>query len=282
MLAKRGFVVAATANRDSLAHRLGTVACAVWLALAPTPADADAVVGAFDDFTLLHSWQGNTEFQQCGSCSFPPFLCLCPPASQQQGVSTQLGGPDGLLDSYLRVSELPSYGVETWNHAEDRTGNYLAAGIGVIELDVRNFGPGQLAVRVGIERDGTQWVTSDADSVVLPPASGWLASGFELSPAQMTRVAGSGTLAFVLGDVQEIRLLHAESPQWSGDGGATLGIDNVLLPEPGDRGLLLCGAGLLALLAARRDRRQRYERPAAAAARLSAAKRSSRRSGFGT
>ncbi len=243
----------ATASRDRLPRRLAQVALTLWLASAPTGADADAMVGAFDDFQLPHSWQGNTESQPCGTCSFPPFLCLCPPASEQQGVSTQLGGPDGELDSYLRVSDLPSFGLETWNRADDRTGNYLAAGINLVGLDLNNFGAGALEVRVGIERGATRWVTSDAAAITLLPGSGWqLVQEFLLTPDQMTLVSGSDSLAFVLGDVEEIRLLHAQSPQWSGDGGATLGIDNVLLPEPGDLGSLFCGAALLARLAARR------------------------------
>lgn len=230
------------------------LAVTVCLALAPNGAGADAVVGAFDDFLLLHSWQGQTETQPCGTCSFPPFLCLCPPATQQQGVSTQLGGPGGLLDNYLRVNDLPSFGLETWNRADNRTGNFLVAGIGTVDLDLANFGPGAIEVRFGIERGATRWVTSDAAAIVLPAQSGWQAAEFELTAAQMTRVAGSASLSFVLGDVQEIRLLHAQTAQWSGDGGSTLGIDNVLLPEPGDRWAVICGAALLALLASRRNR----------------------------
>jgi hypothetical protein len=213
------------------------------------------MVGAFDDFLLPHDWEGNSEFQQCGTCSFPPFLCLCPPATQLEGVSTQLGGPGGLLDPYLRVTDLPSYGLETWNLADDRTGDYLAAGIGTVELDAKNFGPGDLSVRLGIERGATRWVTSDAAAVLLPAQSGWLPIEFDLSPAEMTRVSGSDSFSFALSDVEEIRLFHAQTAQWPGDDGPTLGIDNVYLPEPGDRCSLVCAGALLALLAPRRVRR---------------------------
>ena len=213
---------------------------------------ADPVVGAVDDFQGAHDWQGHSETLPCGLCLPPLSLCLCPPGGEAQGVSTQLGGPDGLLDVYLQVNELPSFGVETWNRAADRTGSYLAAGVGAIDIDLNNVGPGVAEVRVGLESAGTRWVTSDDAALVLPAESGWQAWAFELSGAEMTRVAGSGSLVEVLDDVEEIRILHAFAAQWSGDRGATLGIDNVRLPEPADPWPLVCGAALLALLAARR------------------------------
>ena len=215
-------------------------------------AGADAVVGSIDDFQGSHNWVGNTEFVPCGGCGPPTFLCLCPPSSMQQGVSTEAsGGPDGLLDSFLRLSELPSHGLESWNRAANRTGNYTAAGIGSVALDLRNFGPGNLEVRLGLERGTTRWATSDSAAVALASGSGWTAADFQLLESDMTRVAGSASLASVLSDVEEIRILHATAAQSTGSDGPNLGVDNVLLPEPAAVACLALGAALLAVLARR-------------------------------
>lgn len=221
-----------------------TVGPAVW---------ADAMVGDLDDFTLSHSWVGNVENTPCGSCGFPPFLCLCPPAGSESGAFRVLdGGPNGLLDAYLRVEELPSFGLETWNTAADRTGDYSAAGIGAVGVSLRNFGGSPLKVRLGVRRGSTRWVTSTAEAFPLPGSSGWLNEIFLLQESQMTRVSGSGSLASVLADVDEIRLLHASNAQWSGGGGGPLGIDNVAFPEPSGAAPLAACLALLALLTRRR------------------------------
>jgi hypothetical protein len=228
-----------------------SVGLAFVLALAPSGAGADAMVGAFDDFEDTHSWEGNTETQPCVPCPAPPFLCVCPPASEQQGVTTDLGGPDGALDTFLRISALPSHGLEAWNEALDRTGDYASAGIDLVELDAKNFGAGTLSLRVGIERSGTRWVTSDAAAGPLT-GSAWTMHSFLLHEAGMTRVAGAESLAFVLADVEQVRLFHAPSAQWTGATGPNLGIDNVLLPEPAALPGLALGAALVAALARRR------------------------------
>lgn len=225
----------------------------VALLVAPAAAFGDAMVGDRDDFTLLHSWEGNVENIPCGTCNFPPFLCLCPPAGSEVGVFVVLdGGPGGLLDAYLRVEELPSFGLETWNTATNRTGDYTSAGIGAVGAYLKNFGGSPLEVRLGLERGSTRWVTSDAEAIVLPGSSGWVPESFYLLESGMTRVAGSESLAFVLAGVEEIRLLHAASAQWDGDGGGPLGIDDVVFPEPGGVAPLVACLALVSLLARRR------------------------------
>jgi hypothetical protein len=243
-------------NRTTHRHRVAGLALIAWVASAPRVA-ADPMVGDVDDFEGAHAWEGHVEVIPCSSCAFPPFPCLCPPGGELQGASTQSGGPAGLFDTYLLLSRLPSHGIETWNLATNRTGNYIDNDVGSIELDLNNFGTEALAVRVGLERGSTRWVTSDAAAVALPAASGWLpeSSRFELTVADMTCVAGSDSLQFVLESVEEIRLLHAQEAQWSGDDGLSLGIDNVELPEPGGNLALGCAAALLAVLGRRQLRR---------------------------
>lgn len=233
--------------------RLPHLVLVALLAVAPVAAGADAMVGDHDDFTLLHSWEGNVENTPCGTCGFPPFLCLCPPAGSESGVFVVLSnGPGGLLDAYLRVEELPSFGLETWNTASGRTGDYASAGIGAIGVYLKNFGGSALKARLGLERNGTRWVTSDAEAASLPASSAWLADTFFLLESDMVRVAGSESLAYVLADVEEIRLLHAASAQWDGGSGGPLGIDDVAFPEPGGAAPLAACLALLGLLARRR------------------------------
>ena len=238
-----------------LCSRLGPAFAVGAVVLIAATADirADAVFGATDDFEGAHSWEGHTETVPCQFCAFPlDTLCLCPPESEQQGASIQGGGLLGLGDDFLQLSPLPSFGIEAWNRASNRTGDYNTAGIADVGANLKNFGSSALQMRVGLERGPTRWVTSNAAAVTVAPSSGWTYGTFALDEAQMTRVAGSDPLSWVLDRVEEVRFLHAASAQWSGDSGSIAGVDNVVLPEPTAGAGLAAGTALLVGLARRR------------------------------
>jgi hypothetical protein len=241
----------------SLKPRIGLALAALALTslVSVQVARADAPFGATDTFTLTHSWQGHTESVPCGPCPFPlEGLCICPPASLQQGVSTQLGGPEGALDVFLQLSPLSATGVESWNVASNRTGDYNAVGITGITIDLKNLGASTLYVRVGVERGPTRWVSSDLAAAEVPVSSGWGSANFPLQELAMTRVAGSDPLSWVLDRVEEVRILHSATASWTGGSGSTLGVDNVVLPEPGSVPAFVSGVGLVVALARRRRR----------------------------
>ncbi len=229
------------------------------LVMVPRGLGADGTVGALDDFEPpdANTWDGHSELT-CGYCPFPlDNLCQCPPPTLLLGHSEQIGGPIGST-MMLQVNELPSYGIATWNQAMDRTGDFMGAGVGRIEMDLSNLDvplAGNLTVRVGVASGATIWVTSDAFAVVLPdpvlPA--WSHHIFHFVPDEMTRIAGTASLASVLGAVDELRIFHASvASQWDGEGGPNLGIDNIELPEPGLLPALLAGVLLLSGVSAGR------------------------------
>jgi hypothetical protein len=83
---------------------------------------------------------------------------------------------------------------------------------------------------------------------------------FNLTPSGLSLIAGSDSLATVLGSVSELRILAAASgPSFNGDAiVANIGLDNLTataVPEPAS--IVLAGLGGLAGTAIRRRRRNR-------------------------
>jgi hypothetical protein len=176
------------------------------------------------------------------------------------------GGPAGAGDAYLRLvatgaglagSRLAVLNESLW------AGNYLAAGISAIRMDVNNFGPADLALRLLFEDFGPAPgpplnLALSADPVLLPANSGWRTVVFPIAPPDLA--AGTfGTVTGALSDTDTLRIFHNPAPEFPGPGvgipmvNATLGVDNITaVPEPG-RWVLVAG-GLLAVLVSRRLR----------------------------
>ena len=159
------------------------------------------------------------------------------------------GGPAGAGDGFLKLGSLGGAGASSklaviagaqWN------GDYLAAGVSRITLDLNNLGSTDLSLRLWLS--GAPGVTAVSTAAVLLPAgSGWTHASFSLDAAALT-----GSPAAVLGDVQQLRLFHGSSAAFPGEAiVATLGVDNVTaVPEPAAAWLLL--PGLAALYSLRR------------------------------
>jgi autotransporter-associated beta strand protein len=150
------------------------------------------------------------------------------------------GGPNGTGDPYLQVSS-GSFGVEprliTFNQMQ-WTGNYTAAGVGSIQLDLKNFGTASLPIRITI-RDliGNSGVGgySSTTPFTLPSDGQWHLATFNLNAASMTAVSSpTDPLAVVLTKVADLRLLSSAAPSVIGDSiSARIGIDEITaLPPP--------------------------------------------------
>ena len=90
-----------------------------------------------------------------------------------------------------------------------------------------NFGADLLLMRVALEgANGARYASSQW--AVLEADGQWNEVVFDLSDSAMTLVGGAGTLASVLDDVVEMRILSSAAPAWIGDDIAgVLGVDNI-------------------------------------------------------
>jgi hypothetical protein len=195
---------------------------------------------------------------------FVPGIPGVPPGNQPDG------GPAGAGDAYLQLVSTgvpgPGSRLSVLNGAQ-WMGDYLAAGITAIAMDVNNFGPDDLVLRLLFETFGpapgppTDLAVTVAD-VVVPAGSGWVPVVFDLSAANLSALAG--TVNGALGDVSVLRIFHNTDPDHPGPNvgpplvAATLGVDNIAavgaVPEPFSA-VLLTG-GVAAYLLRRRQLRR--------------------------
>ena len=168
-------------------------------------------------------------------------------------------GPAGAGDHYLQIAS-GTYGggvrLTTFNRAQ-WLGNYISAGVTGISMDLRNFGPNALPIRIAIrEGTGNSLTPGYASTVAfnLPADGQWHSAFFSLSAGTLTPVHSPQALATDLANVADLRLLSSVSPNTVGDAiNAEIGVDNIVaVPEPGCCALL--GAGLLCLVVSRNRR----------------------------
>ena len=201
-------------------------------------------------------------------------------AEHMSNVSS--GGPDGIDDNYLQMfsdSTDPFGGNRlTFFNREQWTGDWLAADVTAITLDVKNFSSSvPLNLRLGINGGfvdptgtsiiGGTFVTSGR--IVLNSGSDWTrvlfmvrSSDFvSVLPGRSSNTAGNDILA-TLSNVTELRILNSELPDWNGlPVDATLGVDNIAariqataVPLP--PALALFGPGLIALMTIARKQKR--------------------------
>ncbi len=183
------------------------------------------------------------------------------------------GGPAGTGDNFLRVvadGTNVAGGRLTFFNSLQWTGDYTAAGITAIAMDLNNLSASEplnlrLAINGGfVDPSGTSiigGVFATTTSITLDVGSGWTRVVFSLLPDDLTPVSGSrgpnptgNDVGATLANVEELRLLNSATPDWNGlPVVGTLGIDNIqAVPLP--PALALFGSGLLVLLA--RGRKQ--------------------------
>ena len=150
------------------------------------------------------------------------------------------GGPAGTGDSYLDNvsaggvgpgSRMVMFNLSQW------AGDYTAAGVDGITMDLANFGSGPLSIRIAVGDVGGQlgtWYAS-TDPFALPPDGAWYSAFFGLGATDLSFVQGTETLSSVLSAVKSLRILSAAAgPSRNGDAvAARLGVDNITaVPEP--------------------------------------------------
>lgn len=209
-------------------HRL--FACTATLAL--TTAAHAVVINQIDTFQ-----DGTT---QGWSIGLPP-----------DPVNVETGGPLGTGDRFLRLTADGSSNggrLTTFNQAQWR-GDYIAAGVDAIEMDLRNFATQTLSIRIAFKQSASPGTPGFSSTVAfsLPADGQWHHAVFPINTMSMTRL-GSTTLDLntLLQNPIEMRILHSTSPSLSGNNiVAQLGIDNIrAIPAPG-ASLLPLGAMLV-------------------------------------
>jgi hypothetical protein len=168
------------------------------------------------------------------------------------------GGPNGAGDNYLQVTALGGDGAGSRlsvQNISQWTGSF--AHLSSITMDVNNFGPSELFLRLlFVNFAGPVGMSPPTDvawtltPVIVAAGSGWRSVVFDLSPANL--FAPLGSVAGALGDVDEFRLFHNPIPAFGGPSmgappvTAVLGIDNVA-PVPEPLTVVLLGTGLASI-----------------------------------
>ena len=169
------------------------------------------------------------------------------------------GGPGGAGDAYMALTAIggcdrPGCRLVAMNPAQ-WAGDYLAAGVTRIDMDLINLGSTALTIRLLFE---DPLLAPPADEAVttfgalLPVGSGWTHVGFDVSPAALTTLLGSNTT--LMSNVTIMRIIHAPAAGEPVSVVGSVGVDNIrAVPEPLT---ILLGATALAGIAARRVRRR--------------------------
>jgi hypothetical protein len=147
------------------------------------------------------------------------------PANPNPPVWLPDGGPTGAGDGFLRVTgngsggsggNLVAFNTDQWS------GDYVGAGVGAIQADLRNLGTSDLVIRVLLESASGGFVSLDA--APLPAGSGWQSAQFRLRPELLD---GVGDLDATLRSLARLRILHAPTVAGAEPVAGMLGVDNV-------------------------------------------------------
>ena len=165
---------------------------------------------------------------------------------------TALGGQGGATDPYLLLQSTGTTGPLSRLTAQNFglwAGNYTAAGVDRIRMDVNNFSVNVLSLRLALlEFAGPPVGIALSQAINVPANSGWHSIEFDISAAALTGVLGNP--ATTLLNVGELRIVHDPAGVFGTATpvpaiAASLGIDNITaIPEPAT--LTLVGAGLAA------------------------------------
>lgn len=236
---------------DRFRRRLTGLLALGLLLLGTSPAIA-IVAGQLDDFqdATLEGWQAGRFGAE------PPV----PPAVIANA------GPAGSGDFALRITSTGApigagRSLVINNDEPQWIGDYTAAGVEDIMLDVNNLNAFPLTIRVGVEGSvsapaGGRWV-SDGDGAVVAANSGWVTLTLSIRIADLLPGdAGATDPADTLANVGNIRILHSATAKFTGDAVAgQVDVDNIeAVPEPGlSMGLMLGAAWIGSLVSWRRS-----------------------------
>ncbi|MBM3727133.1 MAG: PEP-CTERM sorting domain-containing protein [Acidobacteria bacterium] len=133
-------------------------------------------------------------------------------------------------------------------------GDYKAAGVGSISLEVNNFSTQDIYLRLLFENPMMAPPTDEAitPAIVIPAGSGWVHVTFALD----NLIAVHGTVHNALTQTTIVRIFHAVMDTLPGDVVvARVGVDNIranAVPEPSTLALMAAGAAFAFLVKTRR------------------------------
>jgi hypothetical protein len=168
------------------------------------------------------------------------------------------GGPGGVGDQFLQLisdGSGPSGRLIEFNRSQ-WLGDYIAAGVTSIAMDVTDLGSTPLTIRIAMKDStsisGSGYSSTTGFSIVNDGL--WHHVVFGLSAPDLTPVGTPAALGTFLTNPQEVRILHSAAPALNGDNiVGKLGVDNVTaIPGPGGAACLALG-----LLVTSRRRRSR-------------------------
>jgi hypothetical protein len=172
------------------------------------------------------------------------------------------GGPAGVDDNYLLLTAVggngPGSKLSVINLAQ-WAGDYPAAGVGAILMDVNNFGNSDLSLRL-LVADPTGGPPTNlafsTDPIFVPAQSGWQQVKFPFTASDLT--AGSGSVNAALTQATELRIYHSTAAVFPSPVSpidpvvVQLGVDNIAAAVPLPASLLLVGSGLMCFLGLKR------------------------------
>ena len=209
---------------------------------------AEAIsLGQVDDF------QGGTVLEWVEGPAGFPMTSPNPPSVVLDGGP--LGGGDAFLQN-VSSGEGSAGGRQVTINRDQWTGDYLAAGVTQIAMDISCAGTATLSIRVVLQGAGGTWYGS-TNAFSLTEGDGWQSVVFNLSAAGLTSTGGPDSLNTVLGSVTEMRIVSAfAGPTHIGDVvGTTFRVDNIrAVPEPAT--WISLGVGAVLIAAVRRRRRK--------------------------
>ena len=169
------------------------------------------------------------------------------------------GGPGGAGDEFLEITGVggngPGSRLTAMNILAQWAGNYLAAGVGAIGMDLRNLGDSDLTIRLLFEDPIPGPPANEAVTTtgfLLPTGTGWTHVIFPIAPADLTPLLGDATT--VLGNTTVLRILHSPSPTEAVPIAGVLGVDNITAlarPVPESPVLALIAVAFIALATVR-------------------------------
>jgi hypothetical protein len=241
-------------------HRWLIVALLPLLGVLPTQSTEAVTVGQLDTFEdgTTQGWVIN-------------LLGMGAPPAAALPVNIPSGGPSGADDNFLRLTALGGSGAGsrlTALNSLQWAGDYLAAGIGSLTMNVNNLGTTDLFLRLVFENPTVgppDDIAFSTDAVFVPGGSGWVSVVFSIVPSALT--AGLGSVTDALSTTTVLRLYHSEAPTFPNPATppaavvAQLGVDNILavaapatpVSEPVPLASLAAGfAGLIIVISSRR------------------------------
>ena len=207
-------------------------------ALIVTGSSYGVVLGQIDDFEdgTLQNWTVNL-LGQGGNHPTPP-----------ENIAN--GGPNGVGDNFMWLRSIGGQGAGsrlTVINPAQWSGNYTAAGVAGITMDVNNLGATELHLRVLFEKVGATGPTDIAmtSAVILPILGGWTNVSFSVAPGNLTALMGSAANA--VSDATVIRIFHSADGTFPPEPiVANVGVDNITaVPEPATIAATLTGLACL-------------------------------------